>query len=83
MLDTAALIKELDLVVTIDSSIAHLAGLMQKPVIMLSRHAGCWRWLHRPGSTNWYPSMQVVQQSRHEPWQDVLARIDLTQGLPE
>ena len=81
MLDTAALIKELDLVVTIDSSIAHLAGLMQTPVIMLSRHAGCWRWLHKAGSTNWYPSMQVVQQSRHEPWQDVLRRIDLAQVL--
>jgi hypothetical protein len=77
MLDTAALIKELDLIVTIDSSISHLAGLMNVPTILLSRHAGCWRWLHTAGSTNWYPSMRVVQQARHEPWEAVLQRIVL------
>ncbi len=45
-LDTAAIIATLDAVVSVDTSVVHLAGLVGKPVLLLDRYDGCWRWLH-------------------------------------
>ncbi|MFP3616133.1 glycosyltransferase family 9 protein, partial [Paraburkholderia sp. SIMBA_050] len=57
--DTAALIEQLDLVITVDTSIAHLAGALNKPTWILSRYDGCWRWLHDRDDTLWYPCTRL------------------------
>ena len=77
--DTAALIKALDLVITCDTAVAHLAGAMGKPVWMVLPRAVDWRW-GIPGSgdgvdTPWYPSMTIYRQSEAGDWADVFARI--------
>lgn len=66
--DTAALISCLDLVVTVDTAVAHAAGALGKPVWLLSRYDGCWRWMgHRPTSP-WYPSMRLFHQPKPNDW---------------
>jgi hypothetical protein len=47
--DTAAIVASLDLVISVDTAVAHLAGAMGKPVFLLDRYDNCWRWLQRPG----------------------------------
>jgi hypothetical protein len=73
--DTAALVEALDLVITVDTSVAHLAGALGKPVWILSRFDGCWRWLgHRPDSP-WYPSARLFHQPRRDDWAPVIEQI--------
>ncbi len=73
--DTAALISHLDLVISVDTSVAHLAAAMGKPVWLLSRYDGCWRWLLGRDDTPWYPSMRLFRQQRPGDWGPVLERI--------
>jgi Flp pilus assembly protein TadD len=73
--DTAALIENLDLVISVDTSVAHLAAAMGKPVWLLNRFAGCWRWLQNRDDSPWYPSLRVFTQSRRGNWDEVLARV--------
>ena len=70
-LDTAAVLANLDLVVTSDTAIAHLAGAMGRPVwVMLS--TGCdWRWMHGRSDSPWYPTMRLIRQSRLGDWPGV------------
>ncbi len=79
--DTAALIAELDLVIAVDTSVAHLAATMGKPVWLLSRFLGCWRWLHHRSDSPWYPGMAIYRQSQPGIWASTIARVahDLTQ----
>jgi tetratricopeptide (TPR) repeat protein len=70
--DTAALINKLDLLITVDTSTAHLAGAMGKPVWLLNRYAGCWRWIDGLSSSPWYPSMRIFQQPREGDWCSVI-----------
>ena len=72
LLDTAALILNLDLVITVDTVVAHLAGALNKPVWLLNRHGSEWRWGVQGESTPWYPSMRVFRQSAPGDWQAVL-----------
>lgn len=68
--DTAALVSNLDMVIAVDTSVAHLAGGMGKPVWMLSRYKGCWRW-GREGACLakvWYPSMEIYRESEYDNW---------------
>ena len=60
--DTAALMAELDLVVTIDTSAAHLAGALGKPTWMLLRYVSDWRWLDEGEASPWYPTMRLFRQ---------------------
>ena len=70
--DTAALIAQLDLVVSVDTSVAHLAGALGKPVWILIPHAPDFRWmLNRPDSP-WYPSARLFRQKGHGDWAPVL-----------
>ncbi|WP_173576293.1 tetratricopeptide repeat protein [Acetobacter fallax] len=61
MADTAAIIENLDLVISVDTSVAHLAGALGKPVWMLTRSDCCWRWLENRDDTPWYPTMRIFR----------------------
>jgi len=67
-LDTAALIAGLDLVISVDTSVAHLAGALGKPVWLLNRFASEWRWLLGRDDSPWYPSMRIFNQTRPGDW---------------
>jgi tetratricopeptide (TPR) repeat protein len=73
MADTAALIGSLDLVVTTDTSIAHLAGAMGRPVWILLPYLGDWRWMQEVETTPWYPTARLLRQRSPGNW-DELAR---------
>jgi tetratricopeptide (TPR) repeat protein len=73
--DTAALIDGLDLVIAVDTSVAHLAAAMGKRVWLLNRFAGCWRWLRDRDDTPWYPDMRLFTQTKRGDWTDVLTRV--------
>ncbi len=71
--DTAAAMMHLDLVVTSDTAIAHLAGALGVPVWVALQFAPNWRWLVGRGDSPWYPSMRLFRQSRFGQWGDVFA----------
>ena len=73
--DTAALIANLDLVISVDTSVAHLAGALGKPVWLLSRYNGCWRWLTDRSDTPWYPTMRVFRQQTPDGWDDTMSEV--------
>lgn len=73
--DTAALISQLDLVISVDTSTAHLAGALGKPVWILNRYDGCWRWLSSGIDSPWYPTAKLYRQERVGNWDDVITKI--------
>src|SRR6185312_11037414 len=73
--DTAALIEVLDLVITVDTSTAHLAGALGKPVWILNRYDSCWRWLTDRDDSPWYPSVRLFRQAGMGDWHAVVARV--------
>jgi len=73
--DTAALINNLDLVISVDTSTAHLAGALGKPIWMLNRYDSCWRWLIGQEDTHWYPTMRIFNQPSSGDWASVLASV--------
>jgi hypothetical protein len=73
--ETAALIATLDLVITTDTCIAHLAGAMAKPVWILLPHLADWRWMQQVESTPWYPTAQLIRQHTPGDWAEVLERV--------
>jgi|HubBroStandDraft_1064217.scaffolds.fasta_scaffold00373_22 Tfp pilus assembly protein PilF len=78
--DTAALIEALDLVISVDTAVAHLAGAMGKPVWLLNRFDTCWRWLLERDDSPWYPSLRLFRQRRAGDWADVLDRVSAALG---
>jgi tetratricopeptide (TPR) repeat protein len=72
--DAAATIATLDLVITTDTSIAHLAGAMGKDVWILVPHLADWRWMQETESTPWYPSARLFRQERPGDWQGLMER---------
>ena len=70
--DTAAVIDALDLVISVDTAVAHLAGALGKPVWLLNRYASCWRWLQEGSRSGWYPTMRVFRQSSVGDWTSVV-----------
>ncbi|GAB6968532.1 tetratricopeptide repeat protein [Komagataeibacter kakiaceti JCM 25156] len=73
--DTAALIAGLDVVVSVDTAMAHLAGGMGCPVILLDRFDNCWRWLSGRTDSPWYPTLRIVRQLNPGQWEDVVSRL--------
>jgi tetratricopeptide (TPR) repeat protein len=73
--DTAAVLSHLDLVITIDTAVAHLAAAMGIKVFLLVRFDPCWRWLRDREDSPWYPTMQIFRQSREGQWQDVIESV--------
>jgi ADP-heptose:LPS heptosyltransferase len=73
--ETAALVATLDLVVTTDTCIAHLAGAMAKPVWILLPHLSDWRWMQQIETTPWYPTVRLFRQRSPGDWAGVLQRV--------
>jgi tetratricopeptide (TPR) repeat protein len=73
--DTAAAVASLDLVIAVDTSVAHLAGALGRPVWMLTPYALDWRWLRDREDTPWYPTMRLFRQRRPREWDDPLMRL--------
>ena len=73
--DTAALIDLMDLVITIDTSVAHLAGAMGKPVWLMLPYNADWRWLLHRSDSPWYPSARLFRQRAIGNWDDVVQRV--------
>jgi len=73
--DTAAVLKSLDLVVTIDTALAHLAGALGVPVWVAIPFAPDWRWLLEREDSPWYPTMRLFRQASPDGWDEVFARM--------
>ncbi len=74
-LDTASAIGELDLVIAVDTAVAHLAGAMGKPVWLLLQHSPDWRWFLDRTDTPWYPAMRLFRQAKRNDWEEPVARV--------
>ena len=73
--DTAALLTELDLVITVDTALAHLAGAFGRPVWTVLSFAPDWRWLLGRSDTPWYPTMRLYRQAAPRDWSGVFGTI--------
>jgi ADP-heptose:LPS heptosyltransferase len=76
--ETAALVENLDLVITVDTAAAHLAGAMGKKVwvlIPLQHTVGDFRWLAGRDDTPWYPTMRLFRQPRSRDWRETMERM--------
>jgi ADP-heptose:LPS heptosyltransferase len=73
--ETAALIANLDLVITVDTSMGHLAGAIGKPVWILLSKASDWRWLIDREDTPWYPTARLFRQSQPGAWAPIVADV--------
>ena len=71
--DTAALMSNLDLVISVDTSVVHLAGAIGKPVWVLNRYNTCWRWLTGRRDSPWYPTARLFRQPSLGDWASVIA----------
>ncbi len=73
--DTAAFITNLDLVISVDTAVAHLAGALGKPVWLLNRFDSCWRWGINRADTPWYRLLRQFRQPRHGDWESPIAAV--------
>jgi tetratricopeptide (TPR) repeat protein len=74
--DTAAIVSNLDLVISVDTAVAHLAGAMGKPVWVLVPRVSDWRWLRDRTDSPWYPTMRLFRQTAIGRWDNVLEQIE-------
>ena len=72
--DTAAIVSGLDLVVSADTAVAHLAAALGKPVILMDRYDNCWRWLSGREDSPWYPGLRIIRQTSPGDWAGVVER---------
>jgi tetratricopeptide (TPR) repeat protein len=73
--DTAALIANLDLVISVDTAVTHLAAALGKPVWLLDRFDACWRWFTGRRDSPWYPGLRLYRQPQPGDWESVLAEV--------
>ncbi|RMF28336.1 MAG: tetratricopeptide repeat protein, partial [Cyanobacteria bacterium J083] len=73
--DTAQFIAQLDLIITVDTAVAHLAGAMGKPTWLLLSYMPDWRWLLNRQDTPWYPTMRLFRQSKLNDWASVFTQV--------
>jgi tetratricopeptide (TPR) repeat protein len=73
--DTAALMENLDLVIAVDTSTAHLAGAMGKPVWLFNRFDSCWRWMTERSDSPWYPTLRLFRQRTFGEWGPVVEEV--------
>jgi len=72
---TAALAVNLDLIISVDTSVAHLAGGLGLPTWLLNRHASDWRWMRDREDSPWYPTMRIFTQKKAGDWNEVARRM--------
>lgn len=75
--DTAALIKCLDLVISVDTAVVHVAAALGKPTWLLSRYDGCWRWMGHKAHSPWYPSLRQFWQRKPNDWGVMMEEVAL------
>ncbi len=75
--DTAAAIANLDIVISVDTAVAHLTGAIGKPVWTLLPFAPDWRWLLKRTDSPWYPTMRLFRQTQRNDWDDVLGQVKI------
>lgn len=75
--DTAAIMANLDLLISIDTSVAHMAGAMAKPVWLALHDSSDWRWMFHRNDTPWYPHTRLWRKDAHEQWTAVIERMKL------
>ncbi|MFL6305056.1 MAG: hypothetical protein ACJ72H_16110 [Candidatus Sulfotelmatobacter sp.] len=75
VLNLAAVISQLDLVITVDTLAAHLAGSLGVPACVMLQHAADWRWMEGRNDSPWYPSLRIFRQPRPGDWADVVRRV--------
>ena len=85
--DTAALIDCMDVVLSVDTSVAHLAGALAKPLWLLLPYLPDWRWMLEREDSPWYPTARLFRQQEDRAWEPVLQRVaasleQLRDGLP-
>ena len=73
---TAQLLRQLDLVITVDTAVAHLAGALNKPTWVLLPQNADFRWLRQRSDSPWYPSMRLFRQQAHGDWKSVADQLD-------
>lgn len=73
--DTARLLNDLDLVITVDTAVLHLAGALARPVWAMIPHAPDWRWMIGREDSVWYPTARLFRQTQPQSWHDVIDRI--------
>jgi tetratricopeptide (TPR) repeat protein len=73
--DTAALMENLDLIISVDTSSLHVAGALGRPVWLLNRFDSCWRWLLDRTDSPWYPTLRIFRQPRAADWDGVIERV--------
>lgn len=73
--DTGALVRLMDVVVSVDTAVVHLAGALNQPVWVLLAHLADWRWMLQRNDSPWYPSATLLRQSRRGDWDAVLAEV--------
>ena len=73
--DTAAVISKLDLVISVDTSVAHLAGALAKPIWVLLPFVPDWRWLLDREDSPWYPTARLFRQAAPGDWSGVISRV--------
>jgi tetratricopeptide (TPR) repeat protein len=82
--DTAALISQLDLVITVDTGVAHVAGAIGTPVWIMVTHIPDWRWMMDRDDSPWYPSARLFRQDATREWPPVVARVrDALSGIAD
>ena len=79
--DSAAILEVLDLLISVDTSVAHLAGALGRPVWIMLPYAADWRWLLRRADTPWYPSARLFRQERIGAWGGVVERMAAEIGV--
>ena len=72
--ETAAIIANLDLVISVDTSVVHLAGALGKPVFLLDRYDNCWRWFSDRDDSPWYPGLRIFRQPVLGDWGSPMQR---------
>jgi hypothetical protein len=74
-LDCAALVSNMDLVISVDTAVAHLAASLGRPTWVLSRLGGCWRWGNDSEHTFWYPSVRIFRQKLLDDWSPTIEKV--------
>ncbi len=74
--DTAALIEQMDMVISVDTAVAHLAGALGKPLWILLPYAADFRWLQKRKDSPWFPTARLFRQTAPDDWEEVLAKIN-------